>query len=59
MAEQACDEVFWLASVHPLLEKQDLDDIADAVKKVVFELIDRKHKGLAVEYATDEHRALL
>lgn len=59
VAEQACDEVFWLASVHPLLEKQDLDDIADAVKKVVFELIDRKHKGLAVEYATDEHRALL
>jgi dTDP-4-amino-4,6-dideoxygalactose transaminase len=58
-AEKACDEVFWLASVHPLLEKQDLDDIADAVRKVVLNFIDKKEKGIAINYATDEIRARL
>ncbi len=59
VAEKACDEVFWLASMHPLLEKQDLDDIAEAVKKVAGEFVDRKNKGIPINYATDEQRALL
>lgn len=59
VAEKACGEVFWLASVHPLLEKQDLDDVADAVIKVVNAFIDKKEKGIPIDYATDEHRALL
>ena len=58
-AEKACDEVFWLASVHPLLEKEDLDDIAAAVKKVVYGLIEKKNQGLPVNYATEAHRAVL
>lgn len=58
-AEKACDEVFWLASVHPLLEKQDLDDIAAAVRKVVFAFIEKKEKGIPINYATDEIRARL
>jgi dTDP-4-amino-4,6-dideoxygalactose transaminase len=58
-AEKACDEVFWLASVHPLLEKQDLDDVAAAVRKVVLGFIDKKEKGIPINYATDEHRARL
>jgi len=59
VAEKACDEVFWLASVHPLLEKQDLDDIAEAVKKVVYAFMDKKEKGIPINYATDEIRAKL
>ena len=58
-AESACDEVFWLASVHPLLEKQDLDDIAAAVRKVVYAFIEKKEKGIPINYATDEIRARL
>ena len=58
-AEKACDEVFWLASVHPLLEKQDLDDIAAAVRKVVYAFIEKKEKGIPINYATDEIRARL
>ncbi len=58
-AEKACDEVFWLASVHPLLEKRDLDDIAAAVRKVVFAFIEKKEKGIPIDYATDELRARL
>ena len=59
VAEKACEEVFWLASVHPLLEKQDLDDIAAGVTKVVNAFIEKKEKGIPINYATDEHRALL
>jgi len=59
VAEKACDEVFWLASVHPLLEKADLDDIAAAVRKVVTGLIEKKEQGITVRYATDEIRARL
>lgn len=58
-AEQACDEVFWLASVHPLLEKCDLDDIAASVRKVVFAFVDKKEKGIPINYATNEIRARL
>lgn len=58
-AEKACEEVFWLASVHPLLEKQDLDDIAQAVRKVVLAFIDKKEQGIPVNYATEEHRSIL
>ncbi len=59
VSEKACDEVFWLASVHPLLEKQDLDDIAEAVRKVILNFIDKKEKGIPIDYATDEIRAKL
>ena len=59
VSEKACDEVFWLASVHPLLERQDLDDIAGAVKKVVLNFIDKKEKGIPVNYVTDEILAKL
>jgi dTDP-4-amino-4,6-dideoxygalactose transaminase len=59
VAEKACEEVFWLASVHPLLEKEDLDDVAEAVKKVVCAFIEKKEMGIPINYATEEHRALL
>ncbi len=59
VSEKACEEFFWLASVHPLLEKQDLDDIADAVRKVVLAFIDKKEKGIPVNYVTDEILAKL
>lgn len=59
VAEKACDEVFWLASMHPLLEKQDLDDVAEAVRKVACDLVDKKNKGIPVNYATAAHRAML
>ncbi len=59
VAEKACEEVFWLASVHPLLEKQDLDDIANAVRKVVLNFIEKKEKGMSIDYTTDEIRARL
>jgi len=58
-AEKACDEVFWLASPHPLLGKEDLDEIAAAVRKVATEFTERKEKGIAINYATDADRALL
>ena len=57
--EKACEEVFWLASVHPLLEKKDLDDVAAAVKKVANAFVDKKEKGIKIEYATEADRALL
>ncbi len=59
VAEKACDEVFWLASMHPLLEKRDLDDSAAAGKKVIYAFIDKKEKGIPNNYATDAHRAVL
>jgi perosamine synthetase len=59
VAEQACEEVFWLASIHPLLEKEDLDDIAAAVQKVATVFAERKSVGIRFEYATPEHRARL
>ena len=58
-AEKACDEVFWLASVHPLLEKEDLDDIANAVRKVATAFVEKKEKGIVINYATDSDRAIL
>jgi len=58
-AEKACNEVFWLASVHPLLEKQDLDDVANAVKKIAYAFMEKKEKGIPVHYATDEDLAKL
>jgi dTDP-4-amino-4,6-dideoxygalactose transaminase len=59
VAEKACEEVFWLASVHPLLEKQDLDNIADAVWKVATAFVEKKARGIPIDYATETHRALL
>ena len=59
VAEKACEEVFWLASMHPLLEKGDLDDIAAAVRKVAYAFVDKTEKGIPINYATDAHRAQL
>ena len=59
VTEKACEEVFWLASVHPLLEQQDLDDIAEAIRKVILNFIEKKEKGIPINYATDEIRARL
>jgi len=58
-AERACDEVFWLSSVNPLLERADLDDIADAVEKVATGFAAKKAAGIPIRYATDDHRARL
>jgi len=51
--------VFWLASVHPLLEKEDLDNVATAVRKVANAFVEKKAQGIAINYATDADRALL
>jgi dTDP-4-amino-4,6-dideoxygalactose transaminase len=59
VSEQAADEVFWLASVHPLLDKSDLDDVAAAVKKVVYNFLEKKERNIPIDYATDAHRAML
>lgn len=59
VAEKACDEVFWLASVHPLLSKGDLDDIAAAVWKVAAAFVEKKERGIPINYATQAHRAIL
>jgi perosamine synthetase len=59
VAEQACEEVFWLASVHPLLEKQDLDDVADAVIKVATDFAAKTAAGIHIDYTTAELRARL
>ena len=56
-AERACEEVFWLSSVHPLLAKEDLDDIAAAVTKVATAFAEKKAAGIPIEYATAEMRA--
>jgi hypothetical protein len=55
----ACEQYFWLASVHPLLEKQDLDDIVAAVLKVVTAFLDKKAVHILINYATPEIRARL
>jgi hypothetical protein len=36
-----------------------MDDIAAAVKKVVLNFIDKKEKGVPVNYATEDHRSRL
>lgn len=58
-AEHVCDEYFWLASVHPLLEREDLDDIAGAVRKVVTAFTEKKAANIPINYATPEIRAML
>lgn len=57
--ERACEEYFWLASIHPLLEKEDLDDIAAAVRKVVYGFLEKKAANIPIDYATPELRARL
>lgn len=59
VAEKACEEVLWLASVHPQLDRSDLDDVAAAVTKVVSAFAEKTKNGIAIDYATDEDRALL
>jgi len=59
VAERACEEVFWLTSVHPLLEPEDLDDIATAVEKVATAFVAKKAAGTPIAYATPAHRVKL
>ncbi len=59
VAEAACDEVFWLASVHPLLEREDLDDVANAVIKVATAFAEKTAAGIQFDYGTPELRARL
>ena len=59
VTEKACDEVFWLVSPNPMVNKEDLDDVAAGVKKVVNNLIAKKEAGVPVNYATAEHRRQL
>ncbi len=55
-AERACEQVFWLSSVNPLLQVQDLDDIATAVEKVANAFVDKKRAGIPIHYATNDQR---
>ena len=59
VCEEACEEVFWLASVHPLLEQGDLDDVADAVIKVATAFAEKTRAGIPIDYGTPEMRARL
>jgi dTDP-4-amino-4,6-dideoxygalactose transaminase len=59
VTERACEEQFWLANLHPLLEKEDLDDIAAAVRKVAMAFIEKKAAGIPIDYATPEIRSRL
>lgn len=59
VAEKVCEENFWLSSIHPLLEKKDLDDIATAVRKVATAFVEKKAAGIKFDYATSAERARL
>jgi hypothetical protein len=54
-----CEEFFWLDSLHPLLEQEDLDNSAAAVRKVETAFIDNKAANIPVDYAPPEIRAML
>jgi hypothetical protein len=54
---RACEQYFWLVSVHTLLKKQELDDIVGAVPKVVTAFLDKKAANIPINYATPEIRA--
>jgi len=58
-AERACQEVLWLVPPHPMLTKEDLDDIARGVRKVATAFVEKKAAGIQVDYATEEDRAML
>jgi len=58
-AERACQEVLWLVPPHPLLTKEDFDDIARGVRKVATAFVEKKAVGIKVDYATEEYRAML
>lgn len=58
-AERACKEVLWLVPPHPMLTEEDLDDIARGVRKVATAFIEKKAKGIKMDYATEELRAML
>jgi len=44
-AERACEEVLWLLEPHPLLTKEDLDDVIAALEKVCNEFVKRTQRG--------------
>jgi len=54
VSEKAAEEIFWLSSVHPMLTKADLDEIALAVRKVANSFVERKKAGLSNHFATSE-----
>ena len=59
VSEKAHEEILWLSSLNPQMTKNDLDDIAEAVKKVACAFIEKKQNGQQIDYATKEDRAKL
>jgi dTDP-4-amino-4,6-dideoxygalactose transaminase len=47
--EKASEEVLWLLEPHPLLTKEDLDDVITALGKVTKELVKRTQKGQKIK----------
>ena len=58
VAEKIEREIFWLSSVHPLLNQTDLDETAQAVIKVATNFVERSKNGLSNNFATDEEKSL-
>ena len=58
VAEKIEREIFWLSSIHPLLSQRDLDDTANAVRKVATRFIERANQGQQNNFATEEEKAL-
>jgi len=58
VAEKIEREVFWLSSVHPLMTQKDLDDTADAVRKVATAFVERAKEGKSNQYAAEEEKGL-
>jgi perosamine synthetase len=54
VSEKAAEEIFWLSSVHPMLTRADLEEIALAVRKVANSFVERKSAGSSNHFATAE-----
>ncbi len=59
MRRKRLGRLFWLRSVNPLLNRQDLKDIADAAAKVATAFIAKREAGIAIRYASNDPRARL
>lgn len=58
VAEKVEREVFWLSSVHPLMTTKDLDDTAEAVRKVATRFVERANEGLSNDFASSDEKSL-
>jgi dTDP-4-amino-4,6-dideoxygalactose transaminase len=58
VAEKAEREVFWLSSVHPLMNQTELENTVKAVRKVATAFVERNRMGISNNFATEEERAL-